>query len=248
MSLTQGIRAWLRRLNISRMCSHLKGHKEFSPLSPVLVLAPHPDDEVFGCAGLMARQAGEGRAPHVAVMTAGGGSHRGCCGATEQEIGTRRRRLTVEALTGLGVPGENVHFLDFADGSIGLRPRDQMERLRKLVGEVRPKTILVPHRDGGWPDHLAAREIGLQLAAESGAEAVEYCVWAWYYLRGRKDWGRAVVATLSPEELDLRHRAIETYLKAQAPCGQPWVGRLPEVFLKAHESLQKELFFTTTKH
>ncbi|NNC52551.1 MAG: PIG-L family deacetylase, partial [Erythrobacter sp.] len=40
-------------------------------LGRVLVVAPHPDDEVLGCGGTMARLAAEGHAVHVLVATRG---------------------------------------------------------------------------------------------------------------------------------------------------------------------------------
>src|SRR5262245_24685447 len=44
--------------------------------SPVLVLAPHPDDESLGCGGLIAACQAQGHPVHVLVLTDGAGSHR----------------------------------------------------------------------------------------------------------------------------------------------------------------------------
>ncbi|MBV1896840.1 MAG: PIG-L family deacetylase, partial [Rhodobacteraceae bacterium] len=38
---------------------------------PVLVVAPHPDDEVLGAGGTIARLADQGRKVHVAIVTRG---------------------------------------------------------------------------------------------------------------------------------------------------------------------------------
>ena len=37
----------------------------------LLVLAPHPDDEVFGCGGAIMRQMGAGGIVHVIILTDG---------------------------------------------------------------------------------------------------------------------------------------------------------------------------------
>ena len=43
-----------------------------SGTGPVLVLAPHPDDEVLGAGGTIARLASQGRDVHVVIVTKGG--------------------------------------------------------------------------------------------------------------------------------------------------------------------------------
>ena len=43
----------------------------FNGNGPALVIAPHPDDEVLGAGGTIARLADQGRAVHVAVVTRG---------------------------------------------------------------------------------------------------------------------------------------------------------------------------------
>jgi LmbE family N-acetylglucosaminyl deacetylase len=53
----------------------------------ILVLAPHADDEVFGCGGMMARRAAEGDNIHVVVFAVGGLKHR----HLEQEATTAAR-------------------------------------------------------------------------------------------------------------------------------------------------------------
>ena len=45
-------------------------------MADILVLAPHADDEVIGCGGMMARRTAEGDRVHVAVFGVGGIQHR----------------------------------------------------------------------------------------------------------------------------------------------------------------------------
>lgn len=215
----------------------------FTPRGRVLVMAPHPDDEVFGCGGLIATLCAEGHAPHVVVLTGGGGSHRGCCPTPETEIVKARRELTRRAMTLLGLPDGNLHQLDFTDGSIGecfARP-EYREQIEQLIARVKPDMILVPHKGEGWPDHLAVRYMGLELAPE-GAEVWEYCVWFWYYIQRHLDWKNARQLKMTGTEHGLKLQAIDTYHSALAPCGKPWVGVLPPLFVKAN-SRNHELFF-----
>ena len=56
-------------------------------MADILVLAPHADDEVLGCGGMMARRAAEGDRIHVVVFGVGGLKHR----HLEQEAKTAAR-------------------------------------------------------------------------------------------------------------------------------------------------------------
>ena len=51
----------------------------------VLIVAPHPDDEVLGCAGLVQRLLSTGWQVDVVILSGGGRSHAGCCDIDETE-------------------------------------------------------------------------------------------------------------------------------------------------------------------
>lgn len=158
-----------------------------------MVLAPHPDDEVFGCAGLIARMPRDGKEVHVAVMSGGGGSHRNCCNVSDDVLITNRRKLTVNACRILGLDSDRILFLDFKDGAIGEDDTENMDRLKEFVRQVNPDNVFVPHNGEGWADHLATRRIGLALAPEH-AQVWEYCVWMWYYRQKKPRLGIGALA------------------------------------------------------
>lgn len=235
------IKTFIRSLFILRRRHRAYRGKPIMTNNSTLILAPHPDDEVFGCGGLIARLVAEGRAPYVVVMTGGGGSHRSCCDVAEKEIATARRRLTRKAMAELGLRPENIYELDYPDGDIGGEHPKQEERLRKIIDKIKPDTILVPHHGEGWPDHLAARGLGVKLAPKD-AVVYEYSVWMWYYRQRSLDWASASYLRMTPQEHSQKLAAIQAYTSACAPCGKPWVGVLPKLFVKAN-SADVELFF-----
>ncbi len=210
----------------------------------IIILAPHPDDEALGCGGLIARLCAENNPPHIAVLTGGGGSLCGRSDISETEVVNVRRKLTLDSARQLGLPEENIHFFDFKDGNISAHPESEMSRLRMMINDLSPDNILVPHNGEGWPDHLATRDIGIELAPEN-ASVWEYCVWMWYYNVWRLDWKNAAVLRMSDIEHSAKLRAVEAYVSPLAPCGAPWSGVLPEPFLKANRS-RTELYFKLT--
>ncbi len=115
----------------------------------LLVLAPHPDDEVIGCGGVVARHLHDGRRVHVVVATDGAEAGNGDREAETQAglsiLGERVDRGAGVALTFLRFPDR--HLLDHVDA---LR-----DRLAAIVREVRPDLILVPSPIEIHPDHVA---------------------------------------------------------------------------------------------
>jgi len=111
--------------------------------SPVLVLAPHPDDEIFGCGGVLAQAVDAGAEVRVVVLTDG---------AAQGDAATRQAE-SAEAARRLGLPVPEHWNL----GDRTLAPGDPRlaARIRALLEEVRPHVVLVPSPAEVHPDHRA---------------------------------------------------------------------------------------------
>ena len=107
------IKDCIRRIRLKYIHSRLRNTSVLYIQGRTLIVAPHPDDEVLGCGGLITRLAMKGQPPYVIVMTGGGASHMGCCELPDDVVVENRRRLTLRALTILGVPEKNIFFLDY---------------------------------------------------------------------------------------------------------------------------------------
>ncbi|MBR5577213.1 MAG: PIG-L family deacetylase [Bacteroidaceae bacterium] len=123
-----------------------------------VIVAPHPDDEVIGCGGLIQALVERGTPPHVIILTGGEGSHRGCCDISAEELITGRHNLTIKAAETMGLPLSHIHCLQYPDGGVALE-HPETERLAALLQELKPDAIFVPHHGEGWSDHLKAAEI-----------------------------------------------------------------------------------------
>jgi len=241
----------LRKLHIAYLRNRAVCKQELALPRRALIVAPHPDDEVIGCGGLIARLVDDGRAPHVVVMTGGEGSHRGCCDTPSEDIVKARRGLTRKALFILGVPEENIHELNFPDGKISLAESAEVVQLKAVIANIAPSlagrdgegfSVFVPHWGEGWPDHVNAAKI-IKNIMPSTTEVWEYCVWMWYYNVWRGlDWRNAAVLRMTPWEHELKLKAMVAYTKPLAPCGKPWSGVLPPLFLKTNQ-WNNELYF-----
>jgi LmbE family N-acetylglucosaminyl deacetylase len=90
----------------------------------LLVIAPHPDDEALGAAGLMHRVKSAGGSVRVALITSGDAFPEGVMAAEHirrpgprdfRRYGSLRERETVAATAALGIDRAHVWFLGFPD-------------------------------------------------------------------------------------------------------------------------------------
>lgn len=208
----------------------------------ILIVAPHPDDEVFGCAGLIQHAQEMGVPVDVAIITGGGQSHVDCCNISANELIKQRRALARKAAHTLGLAERNLHFLDYPDGGIHWNC-PETEKFRQLVDKLSPDTIFVPHWGEGWPDHIETGRIVRQLIKDRGQiDIYEYCVWFWFYNVRHIDWPSARIVRMTAAQHRAKLDAIRTYTEPKAPCGNPWSGILPRPFVWAN-TWNKELYF-----
>lgn len=241
----------LRSVTIRTYCSFTRPHLPLPSI--VIIFAPHPDDEVFGCCGLMQRMLVEGRRVELIIMTGGGKSHSSCCDINEEELIRNRRQLTRNAATIYGLPEEHIHFLDYPDGGVSVSDENTKlldSILKKIVDSCAESDLAVfyPHSVGeGWSDHLRTSEIAKQLCATICPEAkqYEYCVWFWFYNCWRIDWKNAFTLKMTKQEHANKLQAIQDYVTPIAPCGKPWSGTLPKIMVEACK-WKRELYFETS--
>ena len=204
--------------------------------------SPPSGHEVIGCSGLIQQCIKDGKSVDIVILTGGGKSHSGCCDLDEKVIIENRRGLSRKAAGILGLPLTNLHFLDYADGSISFGS-PETDKLKQLIGDLHPDSIFVPHKGEGWSDHLEAGNIVRQLiAGKSNIQLYEYCVWFWFYNTCKIDWKNARIVRMNKEEHDMKLKAMDAYITPLAPCGKPWSGVLPKVFIEANQ-WDKELYF-----
>ncbi len=129
-------------------------------LGPLLVLAPHPDDEVIGCGGLVAWHRERGQPVTVAIMTDGSLGDR--ARARGPEYAEERRRETLAA--GEKVGGFSAEFLAFPDGGLAGHP-EAADSIADLLARVKPATVAFPSPFELHPDHRATATFALRALA-----------------------------------------------------------------------------------
>ncbi len=156
-------------------------------LAPMMIIAPHQDDETLGCGGLIASASALGLRPRVAYLTDGAASHTGSPTWPATRIAATRRREAIEALDILGVAARDVRFLDWPDaaprtpGSIPYEAT--VADMLAWMDDFRPGSLWSPWDGEAHCDHRAASRIARDLATRWAGPRplaeMSYLVWGW---------------------------------------------------------------------
>lgn len=241
--MKQFIQYSLRMLRIFIFHIKMKRSYALQLSGTILIIAPHPDDEVLACSGLIQRMISENINVHIAILSGGERTHRDCCG--EKETIKNRHILTLHALNIINFPLKNLHNFSFPDGGISDTCLIEKEKLYNLLSALQPDAVFIPHPFDRWEDHInAGNLIKSYYTKDDHISIYEYCVWFWYWFRDYKkvEWEKSYTLKMTSEEQRLKSEAIDAYVKPTAPCGRPWSGKLPNVLITASK-WEEELFF-----
>lgn len=112
----------------------------------VLIIAPHPDDEILGCGGMIAKRSVAGEQIYVCIVT------KGCVPLFSEEFVEQGRYEARKADKLLGV--KDTIFLDFPAVMLEDIPRYKLnESLCNIIQEIEPDEVYIPHRGDMQLDH-----------------------------------------------------------------------------------------------
>ncbi|MEJ8813113.1 PIG-L family deacetylase [Variovorax ureilyticus] len=177
----------------------------------VIVVAPHPDDEVLMVGGLLAQLARKGIPVRVIAVTDGTASHRGSSTWTPRLLRQVRPRESRAALRCLGIV-ESPLRLKLEDGALSNQRGRLAERLCGLI-DFRDVVFTTWHRDG-HPDHEATARACASAARRRGARLVEVPVWAWNWAEPgdpRLPWRSACRLPLDSDATRRKCFAMQAY-------------------------------------
>lgn len=124
----------------------------------ILVIAPHPDDEIIGVGGTIAKKVSEGHNVYVCIVT------KGCEPLFKQMFVEQGRSEAKKADKLLGV--KETIFLDFPAVMLEKVPRYKLnEAIAQVIQELQPEEVYIPHRGDMQIDHqmvVDAAMVGLR--------------------------------------------------------------------------------------
>ena len=120
----------------------------------VLVIAPHPDDEVLGCGGTMALHSKKGDEVYLCIVT------KAYAPDWSEDFKKNRKREVANANKILGI--KKTYFLDFPTVKLDTIPQKELnDSIFKIVDKVKPEIVYIPHRGDLNKDHRLVFEAAL---------------------------------------------------------------------------------------
>jgi LmbE family N-acetylglucosaminyl deacetylase len=158
----------------------------------VIVFSPHPDDDVLGCGGILARHVMDGDTVKIVYMTDG----RHCEFRTTfldklfsimhhnrfpspEELIEIRKEEAIAASKELGIPKENLVFLGYEDRSLSNNLETATEKVTQILQLVSPHLIYIPHKNETHVDHIATYNMLKNALGAYSSEILirQYQVW-----------------------------------------------------------------------
>lgn len=167
--------------------------------SRLVVIAPHPDDEILACGGLMAMHCSRGGDVCVIAVTDGEASHVGSPRWDAEALAETRRAERIAGLSRLGLFEAVVVRLAIPDGLVNGSSVSLTSRLQLLLRAS--DVVVTTWRLDGHPDHDATGLAAAESCSAVGCRLIEAPVWMWHWAEPgdcRVPWNRLQRLPLVP--------------------------------------------------
>src|SRR5262245_51895171 len=132
--------------------------------SRILLLAPHPDDEVAGCCAAIARARSQGSAVTIGFLTTGVPAQERLWPWDRSSHAWRVERRRAEARSACAKMGAEIaHFSDVSSRELKDHVRETRELVRSQARAHAADMLWAPAYEGGHPDHDIANFIASTL-------------------------------------------------------------------------------------
>ena len=200
--------------------------KSFAPHQRVCIFAPHPDDEIIGCGGLLQQLTANGNPIVLIHVTNGTQSHPNSTIYTQEKLNTIRPQESMQALEILGVAHQvTTVALNLADGEVFAQQEQFHQKLSTII-QADDILITTFMRDG-HPDHEATGQVVASFAKQHHLACYQVLIWAWHWAKpadSRIPWHQAIRLDLTNEQLRRKIAAIscfESQITADESTGNP---------------------------
>jgi len=175
----------------------------------ILVITPHPDDEVLGCGGTIINHTRKGDEVYLCIVTK----------VYTPDWSKKFIKERVEEIKKsnkiLGI--KKTIFLDFKAVQLDVIPQKELNyRINKVVEDVKPEIVYLPHRGDLHKDHRLIFDSSLVATRPGYNKSVKRILS--YEVLSETDWGSALCPFLPNVYVDITN-SVEEKIKAMEAYG-----------------------------
>ncbi|PND58170.1 LmbE family protein [Mycobacterium sp. ENV421] len=195
--------------------------RHLDPLAPLsldqcpslVVVAPHPDDEILGFGAAACEVAARGVEVCTVIASDGGAAWPGLSVAEQARLEESRRSESRTAAAALGLPMPD--FLGLPDGKLD-ENESRLADILTAILTARPAGTwcAATWRGDGHPDHEAVGRAAAVATSRTGAVLLEYPIWMWHWARPGDDavpWRHAVRIVTDPVAVQRKRQAVASF-------------------------------------
>jgi LmbE family N-acetylglucosaminyl deacetylase len=203
----------------------------------ILILVPHPDDEVVGCCAAIGRARAAGAEVFGHVLTTGVPAREVLWPWERSRHQARVARRLAECRSVAAMRGfSGMECSSLPTRQLRTALLDVRRQVLSLLGRLRIDTVWAPAYEGAHTDHDSASVLAASLTEEPQRADVAVYEYAEYNFGGGRvnsqtflqTQGTESVLLLTPEEARFKRQALAAYHSAQADLG--YVGTARESF------------------
>ena len=178
----------------------------------LVVVAPHPDDEVLACGGLIAQHVAHGGETVVVAISDGEASHADAPDWNALQLADARRAESAEGLHRIGARHAKVLRFGLPDGRVSEHADDLPRMLRRVL--LPSDVVVSTWRLDGHPDHEATGLATARACLAARCRLLEAPVWMWHWAvpgDARVPWDRLVGVALEPDTVRRKQGALAAH-------------------------------------
>ncbi len=145
----------------------------------ILIIAPHPDDEVLGCGGIIKKFSNQDKEVMILIMSRG----KSTLYSEDRILNIRNEALMAHKILGV----HETRFMDYPAPELDLISISELSSsILSVIDEFKPGTIFLPHSGDLHHDHKAVFNAGL-VAARPIKNCPVKCIYS-YETLSETDW------------------------------------------------------------
>lgn len=162
-------------------------------MEKILIISPHPDDEVLGCGGTVAKHSSHGDKVYLCIVT------KAYTPDWSEEYLKNKSKEIKKSNKILGI--KKTYFLDFPTVKLDTISQKKLnEAISNVVTEIRPDILYIPHRGDLSKDHRLVFESSL-VAARPLKQKIKKILS--YEILSETEWGQTIEAFVPNVYVDI---------------------------------------------